>query len=136
MPKYAIDQLEKVLGNLSDLTLLILGVSYRSNVKETAFSGVFDLVKEIEKRGARAVVSDPLYSGAEIESLGLSLYLGNSSNVDAIILHTNHSIFSKINFSVFTKCQVLYDGRNFFVSQEIFGDCKFIALGNHLNGVK
>lgn len=135
MPKYAIDQLEKEIGNMEDVTILILGISYRSNVKETAFSGVFDLIKEIERRGARAVVSDPLYSEAEIESLKLQPYLGDSSNIGAVILHTNHRNFSEINFSLFTKCKAVYDGRNLFSNSESKATPEIITLGDRQIGV-
>jgi UDP-N-acetyl-D-mannosaminuronate dehydrogenase len=135
MPEYAIDQLGKVIGNLKDLTILVLGISYRSNVKESAFSGVFDLVEEIEKRGARAVVSDPLYSDAEIEHLKLHPYLGDSSNVDAVVLHTNHRNFSDINFLSFSKCKAIYDGRNLFPYSKFIANTKFITLGNKQIGV-
>lgn len=135
MPKYAIDQLEKEIGNIKDLTILILGISYRSNVKETAFSGVFELVKEIEERGARAVVSDPLYSDAEIEDLRLNPYFGDSSNIDAIVLHTNHKTFSELNFAIFSKCKVIYDGRNLFLNLEPKAKPELITLGNRQIGV-
>jgi len=135
MPKYAIDQLGESIGNLKDLTILILGISYRSNVKETAFSGVFDLVKEIENRGANAVVSDPLYSDAEIASLGLHPYIGDASNIDAVVLHTNHRNFLAINFSTFSKCKAIYDGRNLLSNSELSENPIFISLGNKQIGV-
>ena len=135
MPKYAVDQLEKEIGNIKDLTILILGISYRSNVKETAFSGVFDLVKEIEERGARAVVNDPLYSESEIKNLNLKPYLGDSSNIDAVVLHTNHRTFSELNFTLFTKCKVIYDGRNLFLNLGQKAKPELITLGNRQIGV-
>lgn len=135
MPKYAIDQLGESIGNLKDLTVLILGISYRSNVKETAFSGVFDLVNEIENQGAIAVVSDPLYSDDEIGSLGLHPYIGDASKIDAVVLHTNHRNFSAMNFSVFSKCKAIYDGRNLFSNSELTENPIFISLGSKQIGV-
>lgn len=134
MPAYAVKQLKFKLDTLRNLTVLVLGVSYRSNVKESAFSGVFDLVREIERNGARALVLDPMYSESEIEFLDLEPYRGKPSEIDAIVLHTNHKVFSDIDFSQFTKCKAIYDGRNFLSNSQV--DKYLISLGDMSNGAK
>lgn len=134
MPVYAVEQLKRKLDTLQDLKILVLGVSYRSNVKESAFSGVFDLVRSIGMSGARAVVSDPMYSDAEIRQMNLVPYSGEASEIDAIILHTNHKSFSELNFSEFTKCKAIYDGRNFLSNSNV--QRSQISLGNMSNGSK
>lgn len=134
MPAYALEQLKSKLGTLRDQTILVLGLSYRSNVKESAFSGVFDLVREIEKSGARAVVSDPLYSDSEIRQMNLVPYSGEASEIDAVILHTNHKSFSELNWSEFTKCKAIYDGRKFLSNSNV--QKSLISLGNMPKGAK
>ena len=49
-------------GGLSGLRVAVLGAAYRSGVKETAFSGVFALVRELALGAAAPMVHDPLYS--------------------------------------------------------------------------
>ena len=67
----------------------MLGAAYRGGVKETAFSGVFAIVRELAVPGAVPVVHDPLYSDPELRSLGLEPYrLGEPC--DAVIMHTDH----------------------------------------------
>ena len=65
MPGYAVDLLAAELaGGLVDARVLILGVTYRGDVKETAFSGAFATRRELERRSARPLASDPLYDDA------------------------------------------------------------------------
>ena len=52
----------------------MLGASYRGGVKETAFSGVFAAVAALRERGAQPFVTDPMFSDAELEALGLPPY--------------------------------------------------------------
>jgi nucleotide sugar dehydrogenase len=52
--------------------VVVLGVSYRPNVKETRFSPSLDLISILKKRGARVTVFDPLFNASEMESMGLS----------------------------------------------------------------
>jgi nucleotide sugar dehydrogenase len=52
MPHYAVKQLEHALSSLQDKKIVVLGAAYRNGVKETAFSGVFDLVAELRAAGA------------------------------------------------------------------------------------
>jgi nucleotide sugar dehydrogenase len=118
MPSYVVGQIEKEIGNLQGKNVLVLGVSYRPNVKESAFSGVFDLVKELGKLGASTFVTDPMYSNFEITILGLIPYLDNAPEIDAIVLHTGHSAFKQMDYSKFTRCKTLYDGRNFYADSK------------------
>lgn len=51
--------------------VVILGISYRQNVKETRFSPSLELVSILKKRGARVTVFDPMFNASEIESMGV-----------------------------------------------------------------
>ena len=50
---------------------LVLGAAYRGGVQETAFSGVFGLVDELDCPRARPLVHDPLFTDDELEAHGL-----------------------------------------------------------------
>ncbi|HUK50122.1 MAG TPA: nucleotide sugar dehydrogenase [Terriglobales bacterium] len=52
--------------------VVVLGIGYRPNVKETRFSASLDLINILKKRGARVVVFDPLFNVSELESFGLA----------------------------------------------------------------
>lgn len=112
MPRYAVGLLEKTVGNLSGLTVLILGVSYRGGVKETAFSGAFDVANELAACGARAVAFDPMYSAQELEALGFSA-LSSNDEVDAIIVQADHAEFLELSIEDYPNLKSIVDGRAF-----------------------
>ena len=70
MPGYAVARLAELAGDLAGARVLILGVTYRGAVKETAFSGAFAVRDALLGLGATAVAADPLYDAAEIAALG------------------------------------------------------------------
>ena len=93
MPSYAVDLLaEELSDGLARAQVLILGVSYRGGVKESAFSGAFALADELRLRGARALAADPLYSDAELSALGFEPWGGGE--VDAAIVQADHSTYA------------------------------------------
>jgi len=50
--------------------VVVLGISYRANVKETRFSPSIELITLLKRRGARVVVFDPKFSATEIADMG------------------------------------------------------------------
>jgi UDP-N-acetyl-D-mannosaminuronate dehydrogenase len=111
VPLRMIDVVRVHFGNLMDKRIAILGLAYRSGVKEHAFSGAKDLVQEAKALGAKAVIHDPMYSDAEIEELGFEPYhLGDAC--DAVILHTNHEAYKSIKSTDFPEAEIFVDGRN------------------------
>jgi len=118
MPLNSISNLEKKLGGLEGLKVLILGVAYRPNVKETAFSGALELKRLLLERSASVYASDPLYTNSEISELGFQLWsLGDQ--VDVVILHTDHEVFEKLDPSHFEELKAFVDGRNFMSSWRV-----------------
>jgi nucleotide sugar dehydrogenase len=112
MPFRAISNLEQVLGSLEKLNVLILGVSYRPNVKETAFSGALDLRNLLLAREANVYGIDPLYSNEEIEELDFRPWV-NDQPIDVVILHTEHAAFNELDPKNFEGLKAYVDGRNF-----------------------
>ena len=64
-------------------TFLILGLAYWGGVKEGGFYSAFLLARELNSRGARPIVHDPLYSHAEIEARGSSIAPGPTEGTRA-----------------------------------------------------
>jgi nucleotide sugar dehydrogenase len=127
MPSHLVNRVEVELGGLEGKTILILGLAYRAGVKEAAFSGAWDLVSLIKKKGGFPVVHDPLYSDAELISYGLTpQHLGEPC--DAAILHTNHEIYRSLDASDFPGTQLIADGRN-WLSENLKSQIKTYVLG-------
>jgi nucleotide sugar dehydrogenase len=109
MPEYAVGRLAEAYGPLDGAEVLVLGAAYRGGVKETAFSGVFPVVAALKARGARAFVSDPLYTAQELRDLGLEPYEGQP--VTALVVQTDHEEYRDLGRDDFPNVRVLVDGR-------------------------
>jgi nucleotide sugar dehydrogenase len=113
MPEYYVSKLEEQIGSLRGKSILVMGVTYRDKVKETAFSGAFDLQNSLLSRDAKPFFIDPYYSNEEMQLLGFDVnYM--DAEIDGIILHTKHQEFLTYDFQKHAKRPVVIDGRNFF----------------------
>lgn len=109
MPAYAVDVLAAACGDLTGANVLVLGASYRGGVRETAFSGAFDLVESLRSKGARPFVTDPLYTAEQIEAEGLPAHRGEAAT--AAIVQADHSEYRSLTPADLPEVKVLLDGR-------------------------
>jgi UDP-N-acetyl-D-glucosamine dehydrogenase len=109
MPAYAVELLEEPLGGVAGARVLVLGVAYRGDVKETAFSGAFALRDELAARGAAVVAADPLYDAEELRGLGFEPWDG--APVDAVILQADHAAYHALGPEDLPGARVVVDGR-------------------------
>jgi nucleotide sugar dehydrogenase len=113
MPAHMVDLLEAELGGSVDgQRVVVLGLAYRAGAKEDAFSGTYPLVAELERRGATALVHDPMYSDDELVGHGFAPYDGHE--VQGAVLHTNHAEYSEFGPADLPGVKVIVDGRNAF----------------------
>ncbi len=127
MPAYAVSLLENEFDGLTGKRVTVLGASYRGGVKETAFSGVFRVVQELEAAGASVAVHDPMYSDEELAKYGWAPYtLGQ--DVDAAIVQADHAEYSNLNDAALPGAQVVINGRH-SVNLSGIKNAKVIDLG-------
>jgi hypothetical protein len=82
----AIRTLQKQLGALDGVPVLVLGLTYRHGVKELAYSRALPLIERLKGHGAVVSAHDPLLSDAEVAALGAVPYRwGAASDVRAIV---------------------------------------------------
>ena len=113
MPSQAVRLLERALGGVSGRTILILGLAYRANVKESYHSAALLLAEALSRAGATALVHDSLYSSEEIAAHGLTpTSLEPPPAVDAVVIQAYHDEYRSLDFSSVPGCQVVLDGRN------------------------
>ena len=112
MPDYYVSKLEEKIGNLNGKSILVLGVSYRDKVKETAFSGAYDVRNSLLSRDAKPYFIDPLYTPEELIELGFDPNF-DDLDIQGIILHTKHEEFSNFNFLRYRNLDSVIDGRFF-----------------------
>ena len=111
MPRYGVDLLARVHGSLQGQTVGVFGASYRGGVKETAFSGVFDVVEELKRIGATAKVHDPMYSDEELIELGFTpLHYGET--LDAAVFQADHAEYSSLTSEMIGNARTILNGRN------------------------
>ncbi len=113
MPQYAVSQIRQAFPSLKNMSIGILGLTYRPGVKETAFSGALDLLEILLEESAEVYGYDPLLSEEEIKKLGFN-FKKEISDLHGIILHTEHPVFSKLNFHKISALKFVYDGRNLY----------------------
>ena len=113
MPAHAVKLLADAMGGSDSLRgkkVVVLGISYRGGVKESAFSGVFGTVAALKERGAVVVVHDPMYSDVEISALGFTpFHLGE--DCDAVILQADHKEYKERTINCFVGVKAIVDGR-------------------------
>ena len=116
MPAHSIDVLEQAHGALTGQRVVVLGASYRGGVKETAFSGVFPVIDELQKRGAIVFVHDPMYSADELVALGFAPYqLGEPC--DAAVLQADHAEYANWSSVEMPGIRTILNGRQITLHQ-------------------
>ena len=132
MAEYAVHRLEVEIGSLAQQSVLILGVAYRGNVRETAFSSAELLRNALLEQGAKVYVDDPLFSEEELQALGYTpLPIGIEDEIRAIILQADHRVYQSFDFSRFEHCRVVLDGRHALHREMIDSlDMRYITIGD------
>lgn len=118
MPEYFYSRILNDAEGKTGLNILVLGLSYRANVKEAAYSGAKELCRLIEESGNIPFVVDPLFTAEEIVEMGYR-NMSNKNEVDYAILHTPHTEFSNYDFSEMPNLVGIVDGRNFFDKSQL-----------------
>lgn len=134
MVDYSISKITKEIGTLENKNVLILGLSYRGNVKEPTKSTTLLLIDQLKSKQANLWVNDPLFTNDEISKFGVTpLSLKNKlvSEIDVVILQAFHQEYSTINFNNFVNCKLVLDGRNKLNKKEISRlGIKYSSIGN------
>lgn len=111
VPERLVERAVSLLGSLEGMTAVVLGASYRTGVKETAFSGVFPVVEALRARGATVAVHDTMYDDAELEGFGWTpWHTGDAA--DLVIVQTDHPEYAELSAADVPGVKLLIDGRN------------------------
>lgn len=127
VPGHAVTKLAEELDGLENKRVVVLGASYRGGVKEVAFSGVWDVVAEIRRRGGSPVVHDPLFGADELEHMGFEVFeLGEEA--DGAIIQTDHVQYSLLSGKDLPRVKVIYDGRR-LIDPANFPNATILVIG-------
>ncbi len=118
MPEHVVeltsDAFKECNKSLENSEILILGVSYKPNVKDIQLSPANDIIKKLQNVGANVHIYDPFFSETEVFGLKVENNLENLLlKMDGAIIVTAHDDFKKIDISSFTKMKnpILIDTR-------------------------
>ncbi len=119
MPYHVVDLLKDALNEinkkLETSKILILGVSYKPNIKDIQLSPAQVIISELQKFGAEIKIFDPFFKDTTVYGIKTANDLEEIiSDVDAAIIVTSHNEFKKINpeyFSTKMKSPILVDTR-------------------------
>lgn len=113
MPAYAVGLLDGLLGGLRGRHVLVLGLSFRANLKEASGTTAHDVVRELEKRGADVRVHDPLFEAAGVEAHGMHWGVPEDGWAEGLILHTAHAEYRELVPGNTPGVTAVVDGRHF-----------------------
>jgi len=111
MARYAVDKLAQALGTLEGTTVIVLGLAYRANVKESRHSSAFGLAQALAGAGATVYVHDPLFSSEEVRALGLEAPPAFPMACDALLVQAWHDGYARLDLAAFTGLRAVLDGR-------------------------
>ena len=109
----AVRLLSREFGTLQDVSVLVLGLTYREGVKELAYSRALPLIERLVAEGARVSAWDPLLSRDEVERCGAAAWTwGTPSDARAIVTQTADAAFAGLDVTWMPDLEVILDGRN------------------------
>ena len=129
MATYCINDIQEQLGNLTDMNILVVGVSYRNGVKETAYSGAFEIQKLLIEKNANPMFYDDLYQAEEIKDLGLPFFNGVLQDIDCIIIHNDSKFIEELFKKSLPKLRLIYFGRNIKFNDDLYSRFSVRSLG-------
>jgi nucleotide sugar dehydrogenase len=126
----AVKALEGLLGGLDDVPILVLGLTYRTGVKELAYSRALPLIERLSFHGAEVSAYDPLLS---IEDVGRCCAVpyrwGEAAPFRAIVTQTGDKLWADLDFRLFPKLEVILDGRNSLREVELPASVHYVGIG-------
>jgi UDP-N-acetyl-D-mannosaminuronic acid dehydrogenase len=124
MPEYVVEHIMKIVEEIDNPKIAILGVTYKRNIDDIRESPALKIIAKLEKIGIDYSVYDPHVSKFKYELSSLNDTLNNA---DCIVILTNHKEFADLNprdIKKLMKNKILYDTR-FCVDYNLWKANKF-----------
>lgn len=119
MPDHVIELIQNVFResdkDLSTATIMILGISYKPNVKDIQLTPAEPIIKKLRSLGVKVKIFDPFYKNEKVFDITVENNLfENLSECDGLVIVTNHNEFSSINLEMISskmKFPIVIDSR-------------------------
>ena len=112
--KLTLDAFKNCKKSIDNSSILILGISYKPNVKDIQLTPAEVIIKKLQKLGVMIHIYDPYFISADVFGIKTEQNLKNIiHNVDAAIIVTDHKEFKNLDISIFNqmKSPILIDSR-------------------------
>jgi UDP-N-acetyl-D-glucosamine dehydrogenase len=100
MPEYVVERIIRALNDrqkpLKGSDLFVLGVAYKRDIQDVRESPALDVIKLLDKAGAKVVYNDPHVPGIELDGFALKsvpMTLERVKRADCCVILTNHSSY-------------------------------------------
>ena len=126
MPEHTVeltsDAFKECNKSIQNSKILILGVSYKPNVKDVQLSPAEHIIKKFQNLGANIHIYDPNFFSTEVFGIKVEENLDETlPKMDAVVIVTAHDDFKKIEISSFAKMKtpILIDTRGIIEPQSV-----------------
>ena len=112
--KLILDAFNQCNKKIENSHILILGISYKPNVKDIQLSPAKIIIEKLQTLGAKIHIYDPFFSSSEVFGLIVENNLSDIlPNMDSAVFVTAHDDFKKIELSSFRKMKtpIVIDSR-------------------------
>lgn len=124
MPHYVVHRIEALFedrkNGLNGAKVMMLGVTYKSDVKDLRESPALDIIELLKEKGAKVSFSDPYIPYIKLGKINLNrsdITANKIQESDLIVLVTAHG---KFNYKfIFQNAKLIFDTRNAFGSRGI-----------------
>ncbi len=124
MPEYIVKRvaegLQRTGKNLARAKILVVGVTYKRDIKDLRKSPSIDVINSLKKQGAEVSYTDPLIPFLQLKGINLKsvpLKPEKIQRFDCCLISTDHS---QLNYEIILKnSRFIFDARNVFKGKHI-----------------
>jgi UDP-N-acetyl-D-glucosamine dehydrogenase len=114
MPVYVVERVADALNqhtkSVKGSKVLVYGVAYKKNVNDVRESPAFEVIEELEKRGAQVEFTDPYVSSIELPHGEKKGVAPNFSGFDLVVVVTDHDALDRER--LLREAQLIVDTRD------------------------
>jgi len=112
--KLTVDAFEECNKSIQNSSILILGISYKPNVKDIQLTPAKKIINKLQDLGVKIYIYDPYFKSEEVFGVRIEDNIESIiQNIDASIIVTAHDEFKKLEIPLFSKMRnpILIDTR-------------------------
>jgi nucleotide sugar dehydrogenase len=112
-PARQVERLAMALGGLTGSRVHILGLAFRPQLREDAYSPAYALRDALKTAGAQVTLEDPMFSEDELRARGFEPACIGKDPIDTVVLNTAHPEFADPSFLAWHQAGIkaVLDGR-------------------------